>query len=679
MNSPAAERLGMNGSTGVANRPATVRHDEQVPPYATDFAALRQGFRASAQRAGAELFEYLHPLNGPDGKALATDVALLGRRGAPKLIVLISGTHGVEGPFGSTCQTAWLNQNSPWRLPQDTAILAIHLINPWGTAWSRRVNEDNVDLNRNFIDWSGGAPVNNGYAGLHDALTCREWEGPDRIAADEKLAVARKRLGHAGLAAIIEAGQYEFADGMFYGGGGPVWSNRTLHEILATFAGDARQAVVFDLHTGAGPYGYPALLSVASAEHPGLAWGKSIFGPALATVITGAGAKTGTGIAATATGYVSDAVRKAMPSARVLPLVVECGTLDGPTVLEAVQADNWLHLFGKIESPLGKRIRETLLAAFIPDDPDWQRTCLSSSLRYFDRALTDLQAVEIAKDDSRYPEQTPPTVLAPVAGAVPANDGKITTPAVQIDELHKSFGSLLVLKGVNLTARAGEVISMIGSSGSGKSTFLRCINLLEQPDGGKVAIDGELIKMKQTSNGRAGPADMAQVERIRARVGMVFQNFNLWPHMTVVENIIEAPRHVLKEPREKAVDHAHSLLKKVGLSDKHAHYPGQLSGGQQQRAAIARTLAMRPKVILFDEPTSALDPELVGEVLRVIRQLAEEGNTMILVTHEMQFAREVSHKILFLHQGKVEEEGAPAELFGSPRSERLRQFLARTQ
>ena len=184
--------------------------------------------------------------------------------------------------------------------------------------------------------------------------------------------------------------------------------------------------------------------------------------------------------------------------------------------------------------------------------------------------------------------------------------------------------------------------------------------------------------MKPLSNGRLGPADMAQVERIRARVGMVFQNFNLWPHMTVVENIVEAPRHVLKEPREKAVEHAHALLKKVGLADKHAHYPGQLSGGQQQRAAIARTLAMRPKVILFDEPTSALDPELVGEVLRVIRQLAEEGNTMILVTHEMQFAREVSHKVLFLHQGKVEEEGAPAELFGSPRSERLRQFLART-
>ncbi|RWE41554.1 DUF2817 domain-containing protein [Mesorhizobium sp.] len=666
----------MNGLTTSYPVGSPVRHDS-APAYASDFGALRQEFRQAAERAGAELSEYVHPLNGPDGGPLATDVALLGRRDARKLIVLISGTHGIEGPFGSTCQTAWLGQKNLRRLPDDTAILAIHLINPWGTAWSRRVNEDNVDLNRNFIDWSAGAPVNNGYAGLHDAVAYREWAGPDRIAADEKLAAARKRLGHAGLAAIVEAGQYEFADGMFYGGGGPVWSNRTLNEILKTFAGAAHQVIVFDLHTGAGPYGYPALLSVASSEHAGLAWGKSIFGPALSTVLTGPGAKTGTGIAATATGYVSDAVRKAMPNARVLPLVVECGTLDGPSVMEAVQADNWLHLFGKLDSPLGKRIRETLRSAFIPDDPDWQRTCLSSSLRYFDRALAELQTVEVARDEARR-EHAQPTAPAAVADPTPADEAKITTPAVQIDELHKSFGSLLVLKGVNLTAHAGEVISMIGSSGSGKSTFLRCINLLEQPDGGKVAIDGELIKMKPLSNGRLGPADMAQVERIRARVGMVFQNFNLWPHMTVMENIIEAPRHVLKEPREKAVEHAHALLKKVGLADKHAHYPGQLSGGQQQRAAIARTLAMRPKVILFDEPTSALDPELVGEVLRVIRQLAEEGNTMILVTHEMQFAREVSHKVLFLHQGKVEEEGAPAELFGSPRSERLRQFLART-
>ena len=645
--------------------------------YSVDFTELRQRFRNAAQRAGAELTEYVHPLHGPAGEVLATDVALIGRRNASKLMVMISGTHGVEGQFGSACQAAWLEENAPWRLPEDTAILAIHLINPWGTAWSRRVNEDNVDLNRNFIDWQASAPKNEKYAELHEAFACHEWEGADRDKADAVLAAAKQRLGgHAGLAPIVEAGQYQFPDGLFYGGDGPVWSNRTLNDILDTFAAEARQVVVFDLHTGAGPYGYPALLSVAEIDHDGLAWGKQVFGPALSVVLTGQDATTDTGIAATATGYVSAAMRKAMPNARVLPLVVECGTLDGPAVMDAVQADNWLHLHGKIDSPLGQRIKATLRSAFIPEDPDWQWNCLASSLRYFDRAFADLRAVDASSGGK--PGPGPKVAATTIVQPHPAAAMLRQTPAVEVVELHKSFGQLEVLSGVSLQASAGEVVSMIGSSGSGKSTFLRCINLLEQPNGGRIIVDGEEIRMKKTSDGRTHPADMRQVERIRARVGMVFQSFNLWPHLTVLENIIEAPVHVLKEHRDEAVDRAHALLKKVGLSEKHDQYPGQLSGGQQQRAAIARTLAMRPKVILLDEPTSALDPELVGEVLRVIRQLAEEGNTMILVTHEMQFAREVSHKILFLHRGKVEEEGAPAELFANPRSERLRQFLART-
>ena len=645
--------------------------------YSVGFAELRQRFRNAAQRAGAELTEYVHPLHGPAGEVLATDVALIGRRGAAKLMVLISGTHGVEGQFGSACQTAWLEENTPWRLPDDTAILAIHLLNPWGTAWSRRVNEDNVDLNRNFIDWQAGAPKNDKYADLHTALVCHEWEGPDRVRADEALEAARTRLGgHAGIAPIVEAGQYQFPDGLFYGGAGQVWSNRTLNDILTAFAERARHVVVFDMYTGAGPYGYPAVLSVAEGAHDGLAWGKAIFGPALSVVLTGKNARTDTGIAATATGYVSAAVRKAMPDARVLPLVVECGTLDGATVMDAVQADNWLHLYGKIDSPLGQRIKATLRAAFVPEDADWQWNSLATSLRYFDRAFADLKAVDAAIDDK--PRTVTPVAVTSIAQPHPAAVAARPKPAVEILDLHKSFSQVEVLSGVSLSASAGEVVSMIGSSGSGKSTFLRCINMLERPNGGRIIVDGEEIRMKKSSDGRSHPADMRQVERIRARVGMVFQSFNLWPHLTVLENIIEAPIHVLKERRDEAVEHAHALLKKVGLSDKHAQYPGQLSGGQQQRAAIARTLAMRPKVILFDEPTSALDPELVGEVLRVIRQLAEEGNTMILVTHEMQFAREVSHKILFLHRGKVEEEGAPAELFANPRSERLRQFLART-
>jgi octopine/nopaline transport system ATP-binding protein len=247
--------------------------------------------------------------------------------------------------------------------------------------------------------------------------------------------------------------------------------------------------------------------------------------------------------------------------------------------------------------------------------------------------------------------------------------------ALTVHDLHKRFGSLEVLKGVSLSAANGDVISMIGSSGSGKSTLLRCINLLEVPDSGEVHVGGELIRMTRGRTG-ARPADPRQVDSIRTRLGMVFQSFNLWSHMTVLENVIEAPMHVLRKPKEEAIARAETLLAKVGIADKRNHYPAHLSGGQQQRAAIARALAMEPQVMLFDEPTSALDPELVGEVLRVMRDLAGEGRTMLIVTHEIGFAREVSTRTVFLHQGRIEEEGPPKEIFGNPRSERLRQFLA---
>jgi len=247
--------------------------------------------------------------------------------------------------------------------------------------------------------------------------------------------------------------------------------------------------------------------------------------------------------------------------------------------------------------------------------------------------------------------------------------------ALVVDDLHKRFGELEVLKGVSLTAEVGDVIAMIGASGSGKSTFLRCINLLEIPDSGRVTVGGELIRMQPTRNGHARPEDRHQVDRIRSRLGMVFQSFNLWSHMTVLQNVMEAPVHVLKLGRSEAQARAQALLEKVGIGDKGHYYPAHLSGGQQQRAAIARALAMEPQVMLFDEPTSALDPELVGEVLRVMRQLAEEGRTMIVVTHEMGFAREVASEVIFLHQGRIEEQGPPAELFGNPKSERMKQFL----
>ena len=251
-----------------------------------------------------------------------------------------------------------------------------------------------------------------------------------------------------------------------------------------------------------------------------------------------------------------------------------------------------------------------------------------------------------------------------------------TTPAVILEDIHKSFGNLQVLRGVSLRAGVGDVISIIGSSGSGKSTLLRCINLLEVPDSGHITVGKELIRIKKNRHGEATPEDAKQVDRIRTRLSMVFQQFNLWTHMTILQNVIEAPIHVQGLTKKRAIDRSMELLKKVGIEDKASAYPSQLSGGQQQRAAIARALAMEPDVLLFDEPTSALDPELVGEVLRVMQQLAEEGRTMIVATHEMGFAREVSSHVIFLHEGRVEEEGPPGQVFTNPSSERCRQFLA---
>jgi octopine/nopaline transport system ATP-binding protein len=256
------------------------------------------------------------------------------------------------------------------------------------------------------------------------------------------------------------------------------------------------------------------------------------------------------------------------------------------------------------------------------------------------------------------------------------SDGPASSPvALDVSDIHKSFASIEVLKGISLTAHEGDVVSILGSSGSGKSTFLRCINLLEIPDKGDVVVAGEKIRMRDTRHGRR-PVDRAQVDRIRSELAMVFQSFNLWSHMTVLQNLIEGPVHVQKRDRKECIAEAEALLEKVGLADRKDYYPAHLSGGQQQRAAIARALAMRPKAMLFDEPTSALDPELVGEVLRVMRALAEEGRTMLVVTHEMGFARGVSNRVMFLHQGRVEAEGPPKELFAHPPSERFRQFLA---
>ncbi|MEC7763905.1 MAG: amino acid ABC transporter ATP-binding protein [Pseudomonadota bacterium] len=250
-------------------------------------------------------------------------------------------------------------------------------------------------------------------------------------------------------------------------------------------------------------------------------------------------------------------------------------------------------------------------------------------------------------------------------------------PVIEIKDLHKSFGELEVLKGVSLSAPRGHAISMIGSSGSGKSTLLRCCNLLEDSQSGEILFEGEPIRWHGTGLNRR-PADRNQVTRIRTNLSMVFQQFNLWSHMTILENVMEAPVTVLGRPKKQVEEAARGYLAKVGIGDKCDVYPAQLSGGQQQRAAIARALCMEPKALLFDEPTSALDPELEQEVVRVIKALAQEGRTMIIVTHDMRMAADVADHVVFLHQGKIEEEGPPQELFSNPKSERLKGFLSAT-
>ncbi|TBN41263.1 amino acid ABC transporter ATP-binding protein [Paracoccus subflavus] len=258
------------------------------------------------------------------------------------------------------------------------------------------------------------------------------------------------------------------------------------------------------------------------------------------------------------------------------------------------------------------------------------------------------------------------------------NDNSARTtdsPVIRIQGLHKSYGAVEVLKGVSMAAPRGHVVSLIGSSGSGKSTLLRCCNLLENSQAGDIAFEGEPVRWKGQGASRV-PADRAQVLRFRTNLSMVFQQFNLWSHMTVLQNVSEAPVTVLGEDRAVVEERARMLLDKVGIGDKAGAWPSQLSGGQQQRAAIARALCMQPKALLFDEPTSALDPELQQEVVRVIKDLASEHRTMIIVTHDMRLAADVSDHVVFLHQGLIAEEGPPAQLFGAPKTDRLRQFLS---
>ncbi len=252
----------------------------------------------------------------------------------------------------------------------------------------------------------------------------------------------------------------------------------------------------------------------------------------------------------------------------------------------------------------------------------------------------------------------------------------MSAPMLRAEAVHKRFGRLEVLKGISLEVQPGEVACLLGPSGSGKSTFLRCINHLEKIDAGRLWVDGELVGYRQSGN-RLYELKESEVSRERAEIGMVFQRFNLFSHMTALENVIEAPIRVRNVPRAEAIHRGRELLERVGVADKLETYPSQLSGGQQQRVAIARALAMQPKLMLFDEPTSALDPELVGEVLDVMRKLAHDGMTMVVVTHEVGFAREAGDSVIFMDAGVVVEAGPPHEVFDSPRHERTRAFLSK--
>lgn len=362
-------------------------------PQAPSWRTQRERFLQAAHAAGAALTHYPHPLRGPFGESLGTDVAVLGDPSASKLLVALSGTHGIEGYYGSDCQIAWLAQLAARELPADTAVVMIHLINPWGTAWQRRVNEDNLDLNRNYLDFGAPLPDNIGYAGLHEIYTCNQLRGPQRDYADALLAARIERDGWQGVMSIVEAGQYTHPKGLFHGGAAPSWSNLTLRSIIDTHLAHAQVILGFDLHTGAGEYGHPMLLTIAEHAYPALADAQAIYGPWLYTLITGADQRSETGIAATATGYTSQALLEALPDLRLMPLVIECGTYPGPQVHRVLRDDHWLHLHGDPLDRAGAAIKHELLEMFYPGDPDWRATAWLRTRQIWERGLLGLAAL----------------------------------------------------------------------------------------------------------------------------------------------------------------------------------------------------------------------------------------------------------------------------------------------
>ncbi|MFW0757273.1 DUF2817 domain-containing protein [Pseudomonas sp. H11T01] len=362
-------------------------------PTQMSYRAQREQFLAAATAAGASVTEYVHPLVGPFGEPLSTDVAVLGNPDAKRLLVALSGTHGVEGFYGSSCQIKWLQTFAKRSLPADTAVVMIHLINPWGTAWLRRVNEDNIDLNRNHLNFDLPLPNNEPYAALHEIYACTQLQGPQRDRADALLNEQIREHGWPTVMSIVEGGQHSHPDGLFYGGLAPSWSNLTLHKIIQEHVSRSEVAMCFDLHTGAGEYGHPMLLTIAQTAYPALADARAVYGPWLYTLLTGANSLSDTGVAATATGYTSQALIDALPQVHLMPFVIECGTYPGAEVHRHLRDDHWLHLHGDPSDTVGRQIKLGLLEQFYPADSDWQEMVWLRTRQIWDRALSALPTI----------------------------------------------------------------------------------------------------------------------------------------------------------------------------------------------------------------------------------------------------------------------------------------------
>lgn len=348
-----------------------------------DYRAQRARFLQAAERAGAQLHSWQHPLTGPKQETLCTDVALLGDPSAEKIMVIISGTHGVEGYYGSDSQIAWLEASEAQAMPHDCALLLVHLINPWGTAHLRRVNEDNIDLNRNFIDFARPAPASPAYEAMHAFYV------GDRATADAAYAAALQTQGWPAIKRVVEAGQYSHADGIFFGGEAASWSQLTLGAIIDNHLRQAKTIISFDLHTGAGAYGHPMLMAIAERPWQAVDQARALFGEWLTVLITGANRDSETGVTATATGYLSQFMHDSLPECTLMQLVIECGTLPGEEMHRRVRDDHWLHLTGDPASAEGERIKQALAAGFYPADPDW-------------RAVTQLRTQQIFRRAWRY-------------------------------------------------------------------------------------------------------------------------------------------------------------------------------------------------------------------------------------------------------------------------------------